>query len=148
MFDDKARVRAAAAAATEQPKSALIRHPNEMALSLMPSMGVELGRDRPDNYTAAPNARQQFTDLRAAYTTDATFSGQVANVPVENRRIEVYRAQRESAPVPLGGAELAALRASEESLKAREDARQLRAAEQAIMESRYFDRMKQLVLHQ
>lgn len=144
MFDERAKTMAKNA--SEAPRSTLIRHPNEMALSLMPSMGVEIGRDRPDNYTAAPNARQQFTDLRAAYTTDATFSGQVANVPVENRRIEVYRVQRESAPVPLGGAELAALRASEQGLKAREDARQRRAAEQAIMEGRYFDRMKQLVL--
>ena len=143
MFDERARAEAARGPDGGK-NSALIRHPDAMAL--LPTMGVEIGRERPGDYTAAPNAKQQFTDLRAAYTTDATFSGKVADVPVEDRKLEVYRAQREKAPAPLVGAELEALRSSEQAIKQREELRQRRAAEQAIMEGRYFDRMKQLVL--
>lgn len=143
MFDDEARKRGAAAG-QEQRNNALMLHPDAMAM--LPTMGVEIGRDRPETYTAAPNSRQQFTDLRAAYTTDSTFSGQVANVRVEERKFETYRANRESAPVPLSHHEREALHGSEKELQMREQMRQRRAAERGVMEQSYFDRMKQLVI--
>ena len=128
----------------EDKNSALMLHPDAMAL--LPTMGVEIGRDRPETYTAAPNSRQQYTDLRAAYTSESTFSGKVANVRVEDRKFETYRAQRESAPIPLSGEELSVLHGSETEMKYREDMRQRRAAERGIVEQNYFDRMKQLVI--
>jgi hypothetical protein len=124
--------------------TALTLHPDQMAL--LPTMGVEIGRDRPETYTAAPNSKQQFTDLRAAYTTDSTFSGKVANVVVEERKLDTYRAQRESAPVPLTGQDMSMLQSSEMEMKRREEMRQRRKAEQDSMENRYFERMKQLVI--
>ena len=128
----------------EDKNSALMLHPDAMAL--LPTMGVEIGRDRPETYTAAPNSRQQYTDLRAAYTSESTFSGKVANVRVDDRKFETYRAQRESAPIPLSGEELSVLHGSETEMKHREDMRQRRAAERGIVEQNYFDRMKQLVI--
>ena len=141
MFDDDARKRAVAGG---NKQSALTLHPDAMAM--LPTMGVELGRDRPDTYTAAPNSRQQYTDLRAAYTTESTFSGNVSNVRVEDRKFETYRANRESAPAPLSGDELSALRSSEQEMLRREDMRQRRKAERDVVENSYFERMKQLVV--
>jgi hypothetical protein len=141
MFDDEARKKAAG---LEQRNNALMLHPDAMAM--LPTMGVELGRDRPETFTAAPNSKQQFTDVRAAYTTDSTFSGQVANVRVEERKFETYRANRDSAPIPLSHHEREALHSSEKELQMREQMRQRRAAERGVMEQSYFERMKQLVI--
>jgi curved DNA-binding protein CbpA len=140
MFDEESHRQGAGVKQT----NALITHPDAMAL--LPTMGVEIGRDRPETYTAAPNQRQQYTDLRAAYTSESTFSSKVANVRVEDRQYESYKAQRASAPTPLSREELAMLQNSEQELKLREDMRQRRAAERGAMEQNYFDRIKQLVI--
>lgn len=141
MFDDESRRQTTAG---KPQSSALVLHPDAMAI--LPTMGVEIGRDRPETYTAAPSQRQQYTDLRAAYTTESTFSGKVANVQVENRQYDTYRAQRESAPVPLSSQEMQMLQSSEREIQMREDSRQRRAAERGVVEQNYFDRMKQLVI--
>lgn len=139
MFEEEARRGATAAGS-----SALVVHPEAMALG--PTMGVEIGRDRPQDFTAAANSRQQFTDLRSAYTTESTITDKVANVRVEERRYDTYKASREKAPDPYTATERQQLAASEAELKAREDARQRRAAERGIMENDYFERMKRLVI--
>lgn len=137
MFEEEARRGAAGS-------TALVVHPEAMALG--PTMGVEIGRDRPQDFTAAANSRQQFTDLRSAYTTESTITDKVANVRVEERRYDSYKASREKAPDPYTAAERQQLAASEAELKAREDARQRRAAERGVMENDYFERMKRLVI--
>ena len=73
------------------------------ALLFNPSAGVELGRDKPSDFTAPANSDQGlgYTDLRAAYTTESTFSGQVANVRVEARDFGQYQESRKRAPDPL-----------------------------------------------
>lgn len=141
MFDDESRRQGSAG---KPQSSALVLHPDAMAI--LPTMGVEIGRDRPETYTAAPSQKQQYTDLRAAYTTESTFSGKVANVQVENRQYDTYRAQRESAPVPLSSEEMQMLHSSEREIQMREDMRQRRVAERGAVEQNYFDRMKQLVI--
>jgi curved DNA-binding protein CbpA len=122
----------------------VIIHPEAMALSA--NMGVEIGRDRPDSYTSAPNAKTKFVDLRDAYTTESTISNKVANVRVEERTFEGYRANREKGPAPFSQSELQQLNSSEMELKRREEMRQRRKAEQDNLENRYFERMKQLVI--
>ncbi len=121
-------------------------HPQSMALTLAPTAGVELGRDKPADYTAPANAAMHYTDLRAAYTTESTFSGQVANVQVENRSMESYKAQREKGPAPMDEREAGIIAAQEAEYAAREKARQMRAAHQSTVDEQYFNRMKQLVL--
>lgn len=137
MFEDEARKSGA-------QSQALIMHPDAMALA--PTMGIEIGRDRPQDYTAAPNAKQHFTDLRAAYTTESTISDKVAGVKIEERRLDTYRASREKAPDPYTDAERMQLSQSEMMLRQREEMRQRRAAERSVAENDYFERMKRLVI--
>jgi curved DNA-binding protein CbpA len=115
-------------------------------LMLSPTSGVELGRDRPADYTAPINSDLHFTDLRAAYTKENTVSNQIQGVRVENRDFQKYKAQRERAPDAYNPAELASLQAYESQQKAKEEQRRLRAAQEHISARDYFERMKQLVI--
>ena len=140
MFDESARKQG-----SSRPSNALV-HPEAMALTLAPSMGLELGRERPDTFTPAPNSKQQFSDLMDAFSREATISDKVSNVRVENRSIDAYRANREKGPDPFTDQERAQMYEAEKQIKQREQNRQVRAADQGVMEQRYFDRMKQLVI--
>jgi hypothetical protein len=141
MFQENSKKSAAAASAT-----AVMLHPSAMALAMAPQLGTEIGRGRPDSFTAAPNDKFKFTDLRDAYTKESTFSGQVADVRVEQRNLEQYRANRERAPDPYSVTEMEQLNISEAEVLRREELRQRRKAEQDVLENDYFQRMKQLVI--
>ena len=117
-----------------------------MALTLSAGYGVELGREKPAEYTAAANEKTQYTDLRAAYTTRSTFSGEVANVRVENRDLKKYQAERDSAPAPLSTDEAAEIAAAEERWRRNESARVRRAAEEQAAANQQFERMKRLMI--
>lgn len=119
------------------------QHPQELALS---TAGVELGRDRPADYTAAPNSDFQYTDLRQAYTKENTISEKVKGIHVEARDFNTYQAQRERQPDTYSQSELASLHAYEAQQKAREDTRRLRAAQEQHSAQDYFERMKQRVI--
>jgi len=140
MFDDEAKRQNAGRAQNQ------IIHPAAMALTLAPSMGLELGRERPDSFTPAPNSKERFSDLKDAYSRESTISDKVANVRMETRNIDSYRASREKAPDPLSHQEQEALARAEKEIAMREQGRQRRAAGQGVLEQQYFDRMKQLVL--
>ena len=140
MFEQEARKNNQSA----RVQNSVIVHPEAMAL--LPTMGTEIGRGRPEDYTAAPNSRTQYTDLRSAYTTEATISDKISDVRVEERRFDTYRASREKAPDPYTDNERQQLYQSEQMLRQREELRQRRKAEQDTMENRYFERMKQLVI--
>lgn len=116
------------------------------ALTLGVGHGVELGRGAAGDYTAAANASVKYTDLKQAYTSYNTFSGQVAGVNVENRSFDAYSASRKAAPTPLADHELAAIQAAERAVEQRERGRQTRAAQEMVQADEYFKRMKQLVL--
>ena len=119
------------------------QHPQELTLA---TSGVELGRDRPPDYTAAPNADVQYTDLRQAYTKENTISEKVKGIRVEARDFNSYQAQRERAPDVYNSSELASLHAYEAQQKSREDARRVRAAQEQVGAQDYFERMKQRVI--
>jgi curved DNA-binding protein CbpA len=141
MFQENSKKSASASAA-----SSVMLHPSAMALAMAPQLGTEIGRGRPDSFTAAPNDKFKFTDLRDAYTKESTFSGQVADVRVEQRNLEQYRANREKAPDPYSATEMDQLKSSEAEVRRREEIRQRRKAEQDLVENDYFQRMKQLVI--
>lgn len=119
---------------------------NTQAVTLAPTMGVELGRDRPADFTAPYNANFKYTDLRNAYTSDSTFSGQVSDVHVEAKSFDQFSAERKSAPRALANHELEAVQAAERAMEERERQRKLRAAQQDNMAEEYFERMKRLVI--
>ena len=141
MFDKEA-VRQGASRSTPTD----IMHPEAMALTMAPTMGLVLGRDRPDTYTAAPNSKHQYTDLQDAYVREATVSDKVSNVRVEERSFDTYRASREKGPAPMTHTEQARLHEAERQLQEREEGRQRRAAMQATAEQDYFERMTRLVI--
>ena len=118
------------------------------ALLFNPTSGVELGRDRPGEYTTPANADAglHYTDLKAAYTTANTFSGQVADVRVENRSFDQYQQSRKKAPDPLRNEELAAIQQMEKEAEERERRRQIRAADEIVQADDFHQRMKRLVI--
>lgn len=120
------------------------QHPQELVLSQ--SAGVELGRDRPSDYTAAYDSGLQFTDLRSAYTKENTVSEKVANVKVEQRDFNTYKEQREKAPERYSQQEMSALEAFRAQQDQREQQRRVRAAQEQVAAQDYFSRMKQLVI--
>ncbi len=135
MFEERNKPSDSNALTTLQPQ----------AMTLAP-MAVELGRDRPQSFTAPANASLKYTDLKQAYTIENTVSNQVANVRVDVRDIKSFQAERKRAPDPMNDQELATLAAAEAAMKKREEQRALRAAQEGVMADQYFARMKQLVL--
>jgi hypothetical protein len=115
------------------------------ALIMAPSLGLELGRDRPQTYTAPANAPVNYTDLRQAYTTGATFSGEVAGVGYAPRSLESYKASRE-APQVLSEQERLMIEQHDRGREDAEKQRQLRAAHEHVVADQYFERMKRLVI--
>lgn len=120
------------------------------ALLLAPRSGVELGREKPDDYTAPSSVQasngMQYTDLRAAYTTANTFSGDVADVQFEKRDFGQYQESRKKAPPPLTDHEMAAIYTAEKDVLQREKARQIRAADELIRSDEFHENMKRMVL--
>ena len=138
MFDDETRK-------SKQPSNQLV-HPGEMALTLNASSGTDLLATRPDSYTAAPNSRFQFTDLRGAYTSDNTVSDKVANVTVGERSFDQYRASREKAPEDLSSHEMQGIREFESRQKQMDSMRERKMAEMSVRNQSYHDMMKQRVV--
>ncbi len=114
--------------------------------ALVATNAVELGRDRPPDYTAGFNSKTNFTDLKSAYTKDNTFSNQVSGVVVESRSFEGYKTQREKGPAVYSADELSAIDAWNRQQEMKEKQRQLRAAQESISANDYHERMKRLVI--
>ena len=139
-FEDEAQKRGEP---TQNSRLAVV---TPQAMMLAPGHGVELGRKATDDFTAAANSQMKYTDLRNAYTTENTFSNQIADVRVEQRSFDSYSSSRKKAPEPLNDNELAAIDQGERMMKRNEDQRSLRAAQEMSQADEYFKRMKQLVL--
>jgi curved DNA-binding protein CbpA len=139
MFEDEARK-------NQRTTNALVIHPGEMALTLNPTSGVSFVGEKADSFTAAPNSKFQFTDLRGAYTTESTISDKVSNVQVSERNFEQYRASREKAPDPFSQTELHSIRDFENRQKQQDDMRERQRAEMAVRNQKYFDNMKRMVI--
>ena len=139
MFEDEAKK-------SQRSGNQLVVHPGEMALVLNPSGGTELVAERPSSFTAAANSKFQYTDLRGAYSSEATISDKVAGITVSERKLDEYRASRERAPDPLSSDEMRGIQAFEERQRLQESMRERKKAEQAMRENDYFTRMKQRVI--
>lgn len=137
MFEDESRT-------INKEQNYIINQPQNMIMA--PSIGVELGRGKPESYTAAINANLRFTDLKQAYTIENNISKDVLHVNVEARNYETYKNDRGKAPKPLTNSELQQIQQAEEYYKKREEERRIRAAQQDLEANSYFERMKRLVL--
>jgi hypothetical protein len=137
MFQDEA--------AKKATSTQLIMHPELMALNSS-SAGVEIGRDKPQSYTAPANADMQYTDLRAAYTTENTISPYVANVRVEERNLKDYKDSYKKGPAALTSHEQAMLDQQSRQRDQYEMQRQRRVAQEDLNAASYHERMKRLAL--
>jgi hypothetical protein len=122
----------------------IINQPQSMIMA--PTLGVELGRGRPESFTAAMNADLNYTDLKQAYTSDNMFSHQVSHVNVGNRNYEQYKNEYGKTPTPLSHSEMDEIQRGEAILQKKEEQRKLRAAQEELSAQRYFERIKQLVI--
>ncbi len=126
--------------------NSIITHPGQMALTLNPTSGVDLVGERPSSFTAAPNSKMQFTDLRGAYTSESTISDKVSNVQVTERNYEQYRASREKGPDPFTQSELHSIQDFEARQKRQDQMLEQKRAQMHIQNQQYFERMKGLVI--
>lgn len=114
---------------------------------IIPVMGMELGRDRPSDYTAPFNADGlHYTDLKNAYTRENTFSSKVANVKVTDRTYEKAVIERKSAPSAYSEAERALMEQAQHQRDTQERRRQVRAAEEHMSAQNYAEQLKRRLL--
>lgn len=138
MFDDEAKKNA-------HTGNFIVHQPE--ALIMSPTMGIEIGRGKPESYTAPSTGKNMyFTDLKQAYTLENNISQQVASVRVDQRNYESYKNDYNKAPPPLDHNEMEQISNAEKMYAKREDERRRRAAEEEINANSYFERMKRLVL--
>jgi curved DNA-binding protein CbpA len=138
MFDDEAKK-------NSHTGNFIIHQPE--ALVMAPTMGIELGRGKPESYTAPSTGKNMyFTDLKQAYTLENNISQQVASVRVDQRNYESYKNDYNKAPKPLDHSEMEHISNAEKMYAKREEERRRRAAEEEINANTYFERMKRLVL--
>jgi hypothetical protein len=117
-----------------------------MALTHNPTSGTDLVGERPSSFTAAPNSKMQFTDLRGAYTSDSTISDKDSNEQVGERNFEQYRASREKAPDPFTQSELHSIQDFESRQKRQDQMLEQKRAQMHVQNQQYFERMKGLVI--
>lgn len=143
-FAEETRSRSAAAAETSVSK---YRAPSELILA--PSFGVELGAERPAQYTKAPNAQGiGYTDLKFAYGQGSTFSQEVADVSTDGRPSNLEDAKREygTAPRALSMDEAAAVAAFDRAKQVAEEDRQRRMAARDVDAETAHNRLQKRLL--
>ena len=127
------------------PNSQLANRQPE-ALVMAPTMGIELGREKPDDFTGANLNGLKYTDLKRAYTSDSTFSHQVSDVRVSNKSFDAAATERKSAPAPLSSEEMDAIAEGERRLAQQQLHRANRMAEEDKRISEHFARMQRYVI--
>ena len=134
-FEEEARSKSEALMAYHDPQE------------IVPVAGVELGRDRPSDYTAPFNADGlHYTDLKNAYTRENTISSKVANVQVSERTYDRMVSERKSAPAAYNEAERAYVEQQQRQREAQEQQRRIRAAAEQASAQRYAEGLKRRLL--
>jgi len=116
------------------------------ALMMAPTMGIELGREKPDDFTAANLNGLKYTDLKKAYTSESMFSHQVAGVQLNTKSVETARTERKATPAPLSDAEMAAVAEGErqQTLRQQQQAKRIVDEDQRITD--HFQRLQRYVI--
>lgn len=116
------------------------------ALTMSPTMGIELGRERPEDFTGANLNGLRYTDLKRAYTSDSTFSHQVAGVKVTNKSFESMSGERKSKVTPLSSSELEAIAEGDRRMAQRQTSQAVRISEEDRKINDHFQRMQRYVI--
>lgn len=116
------------------------------ALTMAPHLGIELGRDRPEDFTGANLNGLKYTDLKKAYTSDSTFSHQVADVRVANRSFDSAATERKSAPTPLSASEMNMIAEGDREIAQRQQRQAVRITEEDRRIADHFQKMQRYVI--
>ena len=127
-----------------QGRALAMRQPQ--ALVMAPTMGIELGRERPEDFTGANLNGLKYTDLRKAYTDESTFSHQVADVQVSSKSFDAAASERKAAPRPLSAEEMESVQEGERYMAQRQAQQAARISQEDKRISEHFERMKRYVL--
>ena len=131
-------------AMNQSSRAVAMRQPQ--ALVMAPTMGIELGRERPDDFTGANLSGLKYTDLRKAYTEESTFSHQVSDVQVSNKSFDAAASERKAAPRPLSAEEMESVQEGERYMAQRQAQQAARISQEDRRISEHFERMKRYVL--
>lgn len=116
------------------------------ALVMAPSLGIELGRERPDDFTGANLNGLKYTDLKKAYTSDSTFSHQVSDVQVSSRSFEAASSERKGKVAPLSAAELESVAEGERYMQQRQANQAARIAQEDRRVTEHFQKLQKYVI--
>jgi curved DNA-binding protein CbpA len=125
-------------------RSLAMRQPQ--ALVMAPTMGIELGRERPEDFTGANLNGLKYTDLKKAYTEESTFSHQVSDVRVSNKSFDSAASERKAAPIPLSSSELESIQEGERFMAQRQSQQAVRISEEDRRISDHFAKMQRYVI--
>jgi len=116
------------------------------ALIMAPNLGIELGRERPEDFTGANLNGLKYTDLKKAYTEESTFSHQVSDVRVQNKSFDSAAQERKAAPAPLSNAEMEQIHEGERRMAQRQAQQATRISEEDRRISEHFAKMQRYVI--
>jgi curved DNA-binding protein CbpA len=116
------------------------------ALIMAPNLGIELGRERPEDFTGANLNGLKYTDLKKAYTEDSTFSHQVSDVRVQNKSFDSAASERKAAPAPLSSAEMELIQEGERRMAQRQAQQATRIEAEDRRISEHFAKMQRYVI--
>jgi hypothetical protein len=131
-------------AMNQSSRAVAMRQPQ--ALVMAPTMGIELGRDRPEDFTGANLNGLKYTDLRKAYTDESTFSHQVSDVQVSSKSFDAAASERKAAPRPLSAEELESVQEGERYMAQRQAQQAARISEEDRRISEHFAKMQRYVI--
>jgi curved DNA-binding protein CbpA len=130
----------------QQANGRALTHRQPEALVMAPTLGIELGRDRPENFTGANLNGLKYTDLKKAYTSDSTFSHQVSDVQVSSRSFEAASSERKGKVAPLTSAELDSISEGERYMQQRQANQAARIAQEDRRITEHFQRLQKYVI--
>jgi curved DNA-binding protein CbpA len=116
------------------------------ALTMAPNLGIELGRERPEDFTGANLNGLKYTDLKKAYTEESTFSHQVSDVRVQNKSFDSAAQERKAAPAPLSNAEMEQIQEGERRIAQRQAQQLTRIEAEDRRISEHFAKMQRYVI--
>jgi hypothetical protein len=130
----------------KQANGRALTHRQPEALVMAPTLGIELGRERPDDFTGANLNGLKYTDLKKAYTSDSTFSHQVSDVQVSSRSFEAASSERKGKVAPLSAAELESVAEGERYMQQRQANQAARIAQEGRRVTEHFQKLQKYVI--
>jgi curved DNA-binding protein CbpA len=145
-FEQEIKSRASGQGGQGGPGGRALANRQPEALVMAPNLGIELGRERPEDFTGANLNGLKYTDLKKAYTEESTFSHQVSDVRLQNKSFDLAAQERKAAPAPLSNAEMEQIHEGERRMAQRQAQQATRISEEDRRISEHFAKMQRYVI--